>query len=187
MDQTTLSICIQTFLQVRITPHIVMPVKHDIISEWISGNDNLEVTWSSSITNDHVILLTQLQSQEPFTDVSDHAHDSTAYYCMSAVSGMTWQIGQDIINRGIFTNNSQLKNTSDTQFRAVSDNWPVFGIAVDVGSVGSAPSTPLVWAIGVVRNSSVQYSGSSAIPTQRSAYYWSNFSNAIDVVGSGPQ
>ncbi len=95
---------------------------------------------------------------------------------------MTWQIGQDILNRGIFTNNSQLQNTTDNQFRAVSDNWPVFSIAVDVGSVGSTPSNPVIWALGVVRNPSVQYIGSDATPKQRSAYYWSNFSTPVDVV-----
>lgn len=151
-------------------------------TEWISGDDSLEVIWTSDINNDRVILSTQLQSEQPFTDVGDHAHDSTAYYCMNAVQGLTWRIGADVNNRGIFTNTSQLTNTTDPNFRAVSVSWPVFGIAVDVGSVGSTPTSPVVWGLGVVRNNSVEYKGADATTKQRSSYYWSNFSTAVDVV-----
>ncbi|KLO17752.1 DUF1793-domain-containing protein [Schizopora paradoxa] len=153
----------------------------DISAEWISGDDNREVIWTSDVNNDRVILSTQLQTESPFTDFSDHAHDSTAYYCMKAVSGLTWRIGADVQDRGIFTNTSQLTNTTDPNFRPVSDSWPVFGIAVDVGSVGSTPSSPVIWGIGVVRNQSVQYLGSDATTKQRSAYYWANFTTAVDV------
>lgn len=148
----------------------------------MSGDDSLVVSWSNVVNNDYVILQTQLQTQQPFTEVNNHAHDSTAYYSMKSQPGLTWQIGEDIVVRAQFANASSLQNTTDTTFRAVSDRWPVFGISVDVGTVGSTASTPVVWTLGVVRTQSVQYKGLSGLVEQRSAYYWSNFSSPTDVV-----
>lgn len=101
---------------------------------------------------------------------------------MKAVAGQTWQIGEDVNNREIFASTSRLQNVSDTLFRSVSQRWPVFGIAVDVGSVGKSCSAPVMWALGIVRNPSVKYLNAHATIELRSAYYWSSFSTAIDVV-----
>jgi hypothetical protein len=43
---------------------------------------------------------------------------------------MTYQSGQDVIVRGNFLNNGTLPDTQDTDYRAISDDWPVFGFGL---------------------------------------------------------
>ena len=60
-------------------------------------------------------------------------------------------------------------------------DWPVFGIAVDFGSVVNTTVSP-VWAIGIVRNPVVQYTGTNGQIQNRSSYYWSAYSTIQEVV-----
>jgi hypothetical protein len=51
---------------------------------------------------------------------------------------------------------------------------PVFGIAVDLGSI-KATSSPVVWAIGLVRDPAIQYVDSLGRPQERSSYFWTQY------------
>jgi hypothetical protein len=66
-----------------------------------------------------------------------------------------------------------------TQKRS-SDGWPAFAYAVDLGviSPGSQPD-PVVWTIGLVRDPLLTY---PALSQNRTAFYWSQFSNISSVV-----
>ena len=59
--------------------------------------------------------------------------------------------------------------------------FDTLGIAVDVGDVQSQ-STPVVFALGVVRDPSIKYININVQEEDRSSYYWSQFSNIHDVV-----
>lgn len=52
---------------------------------------------------------------------------------------------------------------------------------MDFGSVSSAQE-PVVWAVGYVRNPSIQYTLSGEVTTLQ-PYYTTQYSNATDVVG----
>jgi hypothetical protein len=43
---------------------------------------------------------------------------------------MTYQSGADVTVRGNFLNMGDLPNTQDTNYRAINDNWPVFGFGM---------------------------------------------------------
>jgi len=43
---------------------------------------------------------------------------------------MTYQSGQDVTVRGNFLDNGTLPDTQDTDYRAISDDWPVFGFGM---------------------------------------------------------
>jgi hypothetical protein len=58
--------------------------------------------------------------------------------------------------RAQFIKNGKLANSKDGKFRAVQDNWPVFGLAQDLGTVKDA-STPVVFAVGHVRDPVINY------------------------------
>ena len=99
--------------------------------------------------------------------------------------------------RGQFTNETTLDNTTDPVFHAVgksvidlrfvliSADWTspfdTLAIAVDLGDIQST-SEAIVWAVGVVRDPVVQFTGSTGQTEVRSAYYWSNYSTIHDVV-----
>lgn len=72
-------------------------------------------------------------------------------------------------------------NTQDTDFRAVSDRWPVFALAQDLGAVTSA-TDPVVVAIGHVRDPAVEYIVANGGVQNRSLLFWTQFSNIADAV-----
>ena len=53
---------------------------------------------------------------------------------------------------------------------------------VDMGTVTSETSDPLVFALGVVRDPAIHYTDGNSVTEARSPYYWSNFSSTQDVV-----
>lgn len=59
--------------------------------------------------------------------------------------------------------------------------WVDLGFSYNFGSVSST-SEPAVFALGVVRDPVVQYTNGDVQTVERSAYYWSKFSNIHDVV-----
>jgi len=93
----------------------------------------------------------------------------------------SYQTGQDSTVRGQFIQNGQLTNGQDENFRAISDDFPVFGISVDLGSIQSTTS-PIVWAVGYVRDPSINYTTGKGETQLRSPYYATQYSTIDDVV-----
>ena len=107
--------------------------------------------------------------------------DGSAYLASSS-TGATYQTGQDTVVRQQFVNNGKLANTQDTNFRAVSNNWPVFGIAHDLGTVSSTASSPAVFVVGHARDPAIQYITAGGVLQSRSSYFWSAYSSAAAAV-----
>ena len=84
--------------------------------------------------------------------------------------------------RGQFVSNGKLANSQDTNFRAVSNDWPVFGLAHDLGTV-SGTSPTVVYAVGHVRDPAIQYIVANNGRQSRNLFFWSEFSSVTDLVG----
>lgn len=95
--------------------------------------------------------------------------------------GATFQTGQDNAVRSQFINNGKLSGTKDTNFRAIQDNWPVFALAHDLGSV-TGPSTPVLYSVGHIRDPAVQYITANNGRQDRSLYFWTAYSSPSAVV-----
>ncbi|KAG5724965.1 hypothetical protein E4T56_gene12457 [Termitomyces sp. T112] len=156
-------------------------VYSDISAEWVSGDNSLIANWSTS-TGNVITHQVQLQSPSVFSEVNDHTQYGSAFYSTLNNTSATYQTGADVIVRAQFVNNGQLPNTQDTAFRAIENNWPVFGLAHDLGSVTGATS-PVIFSVGHVRDPAIQY----VVPggTQnRSLYFWSQFSTVSALISS---
>lgn len=108
------------------------------------------------------------------------------YLCLSSDdsvkgSAVTYQTGADVVVRAQFIGNGKLTNGQNTTFRAVQDDWPVFAFSHDLGSVKSSTS-PIVIAIGHVRDPAVQYIAANGVLRDRSSYFFSNFTTMSDAV-----
>lgn len=66
-------------------------------------------------------------------------------------------------------------DSQDTKFRRVSDRWPVFGFAHDLGNV--TVSQPVIISIGHVRDPAIQYIVANDVLQPRSLYFLSQFAN----------
>lgn len=105
--------------------------------------------------------------------------DSIVLYLKTV--GATYQTGADVTVRAQFINNGRLPNTQDTAFRAIQDNWPVFGLAHDLGSVTGA-SAPVVFSVGHIRDPAIKYIVAGGGTQSRSLYFWSQFSTSASLV-----
>lgn len=153
----------------------------DISAEWVTGDNSLTANWTTTTTSNILTHQVQLVSQTQFGEVSDHIQQGSAYYSTASDNGVTYQTGQDTVVRAQFINNGKLANTQDTNFRAVSDNWPVFGFAHDLGSVNAATS-PVVISVGHVRDPAIQYIIAGGVLQSRSLYFWSKYSTVASAI-----
>lgn len=96
-------------------------------------------------------------------------------------TGTTFQTGQDIVVRAQFVRSGILPNTQDTNFRAVSDDWPVFALAHDLGTI-SATSEPVVFSIGHVRDPAIEYLIANDATQNRSLFFWSRAPSIANAV-----
>ncbi|KAJ4478253.1 hypothetical protein J3R30DRAFT_2880603 [Lentinula aciculospora] len=156
----------------------------DISAEWISGNTSLAANWSTS-TQDILTHQIQLQNSAPFTEIDDRAQYGSAYYStLNQGSGITYQTGEDIIVRAQFLNNGKLNNISDTNFRPISDDWPVFAYSHDLGTVSGDATAPVVIGVGFVRDPALEYIVANGVLQNRSSYFLNSFTSPSDAMSS---
>jgi hypothetical protein len=97
--------------------------------------------------------------------------------------GATFQTGADVTVRAQFINNGKLANTLDTGFRAISNNWPVFGLAHDLGTITTA-TTPVVFSVGHIRDPAIQYIVAGGATQNRNLYFLAQFPTSAAVISS---
>ncbi|KZT74313.1 DUF1793-domain-containing protein [Daedalea quercina L-15889] len=157
-------------------------VYSDISAEWVSGDDSLTVDWSTT-TGDLIFHQVQLAAQAEYSEIDDRIQQGSGYYATLNTDGVTYQTGEDTVVRAQFISNGELANTEDTNFRAVSDDWPVFALAHDLGTV-SGTSDTVVYAVGHVRDPAIQYIIADDQLQPRNLYFWSQFSTVNDLLST---
>ena len=95
---------------------------------------------------------------------------------------MIWQVGEADVVRGLFQTSGSLNNTMDQQFRAISDRWPVFAFAHDLGTVGTTKTAPVAYTIGYVRDPLVRLSNIPGVNTVRGPYYLTRYGSIPGMV-----
>ncbi|KAJ6519201.1 hypothetical protein C8R45DRAFT_950524 [Mycena sanguinolenta] len=155
-------------------------VYSDISGEWASGSDSWDIEWSTTATD---ILSHQYNLVSPavYEEINDRSQYGNWYYSMLNGAGATAQIGRDITVRGGFLNNSVLSTAKDNNFRAIGDSWPVFGLAKDLGKVGSTAAS-VTFAVGHIRDPAIKYVLAGNAKQARSLYFWSKFPTANAVI-----
>ena len=90
---------------------------------------------------------------------------------------VTYDIASDVDSRGNFSHYGLLNNQQDPNTRAVSDNFAVFAISRDLGSI-KATQAPVVWAVGYTTDPAISYTDlSGAPPTSCRPYYETKYSD----------
>ncbi|PLB52445.1 glutaminase GtaA [Aspergillus steynii IBT 23096] len=131
----------------------------DISAEWVSGDRKAIVEWDHGVTKDGVSYhKINRQTQLLFSEVKDQAEWGEWYWATDSGDGLTYQSGGGSAVRDAFTKNGKLDNSKDSNYRAISDNWPVFGFARNLGSVKAGGA---LFTIGLAQRDAIQYSGSS--------------------------
>ncbi|KAJ4311479.1 hypothetical protein N0V94_007920 [Neodidymelliopsis sp. IMI 364377] len=105
----------------------------DASAEWVSGDVAVTAQWDFGLRNGVAYHKVSSQTQQTFAEVMDRAEWGNFYYATDSRDGLTHQSGPDIDVRSMFVCNGALDDSDDTNHRAINDNWPVFGYAIDLG------------------------------------------------------
>ncbi|KAH3912897.1 hypothetical protein HBH56_108920 [Parastagonospora nodorum] len=135
----------------------------DISVEWVSGDVRSKAEWSTGSTPDGVKYhKVWKQDQWLFNEWDDQAEWGNIYYATDDSISLSYQSGSDDDVRGAFSRTGKLENSQDTDFRAINDRWPVFAYAVDLGTVGTKPTSNL-FTIGLCQDDAIQFSGDDVL------------------------
>lgn len=93
---------------------------------------------------------------------------------------MSSQSGADVDVRGAFVNDGKLANAKDSNFRAISDRWPVFAYALGLASVGSS-ATSTLFTIGLCQDEAIQFLGKDGL-TNLPSLWKDHFSDDVAAV-----
>ncbi|PVF95783.1 DUF1793-domain-containing protein [Serendipita vermifera] len=160
----------------------------DISAEWVSGDNDLIVNWSTKVEDPTTGIIThqvQLANEETFKEIGDHIQHGSAYYSIASTQGTTYQTGADTDVRAQFIQHGVLTNTTDSEFRAVQDHWPIFAYAKDLGDVGSGGvQNAAVFSVGHVRDPAIQYIVEGGGLQERGVYFWGSFASVDNVIAS---
>ncbi|KAJ7599409.1 hypothetical protein C8J56DRAFT_769937 [Mycena floridula] len=154
----------------------------DISAEWISGDRNNRAVWTTAHTESSVYHQATRQVPDSMQESANIAEDSIVYYGMKSSPGLSFQSGQDTVVRTQFGSQGKLTGAQDTEFRQIQNNYVVFGLSVDLGTI-SATDSPLVWAVGLVRDPVIEFATDFTGTQSRSSFFWTQFSSisvAID-------
>ncbi|KAJ6498035.1 hypothetical protein C8R47DRAFT_1261015 [Mycena vitilis] len=139
-------------------------VYSDISGEWVSGSSSWDIQWNTTSS-----------------DILSHKVSLVSPALYEEGDGATAQIGRDVVVRAQFLNHSTLSTDKDDNFRGISDSWPVFGLAKDLGNVGTT-SASVLFSIGNVREPAIKYVLAGNAKEERSLYFWSKYSTFNDVI-----
>ncbi|KAI4746505.1 glutaminase A [Aureobasidium sp. EXF-12298] len=121
------------------------------------------------------------QDQQLFTENSDQASWGDWIYACNH-DGMTYSNGGiDVDVREAFIDNGTLDNDLNTNYRAISDQWPVFAFALDLGNVGSSPASAL-FTLTLAQEQAIQFEYEKEEVEQLPPLWTSYFSSELDLV-----
>jgi hypothetical protein len=149
----------------------------------VTGDRSVIAQWDYGVTGDGVAYH-KIHRQTPllFSEHRDQAEWGDWYWATNSRAGLTYQAGADINVRGAFARNGILSNTNDADYRAVSNDWPVFGFAHDLGSIES--STGILFSIGLAQAEAIQYTGNSTTLSPVPSLWTSYFNTSLEAVSA---
>ncbi|OTA98748.1 hypothetical protein M426DRAFT_69183 [Hypoxylon sp. CI-4A] len=153
----------------------------DVSAEWASGDLSAVIQWDYDTADGVAYHQFSRQDQEPISETNQQPNWGTWFWSTKDVDNLSWQSGADSDVRGAFINNGVLPNTKDSNYRAVQDNWPVFGFANDLGSVGSS-SVSTLYSIGITQDGAINLLGEGSDLTTYPALWNSYWSSEVDAM-----
>ena len=152
----------------------------DITGEWASSDESDVISWNAVTTGSNRYWSVQLQNPEPLTEDTQMANWGSAIWGTPLADRLTYQSGYAADVRNQFAAAGSLANTSDTGFRAIDDNQPVFAFASDLGTVTGSGGQPVSLAIGHVRTPLISYGPEATPILPWWTTYWADWTQVAD-------
>ncbi|KAF9889798.1 hypothetical protein FE257_006888 [Aspergillus nanangensis] len=166
--------------QIQFNVTFLSPVTPDDF-QWAAGDRNAIAQWDYGVTDNGVAYhKVWRQEQRVFNERADEAEWGDWYWATDNAASLTYQSGADADVRGTFTKSGKLANSKDVNYRAISSNWPVFGLTHDLGAVTDSASA--LFTIGLAQDAVIQYNGSANGIINEPPLWKSYFSTAMEAL-----
>jgi hypothetical protein len=154
----------------------------DISGEWAHGTSSTLINWQEQQVahsgGNLTVMTVTPSSPTVLAETNDYPSWGQAVWATNTQSNLSYQSGADTTIRSQFVSQGTLNNTMDTNMpRAINNNWPVFAFDFALGSINGTPTSPLVLALGHVRQPAVSYQGNQVPPLWQS--YWSSWQQML--------
>ncbi|KAI0134147.1 glutaminase GtaA [Xylariales sp. AK1849] len=153
----------------------------DVSGEWASGDPTAVINWDYATASGVAYHTFARQNQTEMSEINQQASWGNWYWSTADGEGLTYQSGIDVDVRNNFIENGTLSNTQDSNFRAINDNWPVFGFSEGLGSVG-ADSVSTLFSLGLTQDNAITFLGEGDDLTTVPSLWKSYFSTDLDAV-----
>jgi hypothetical protein len=151
----------------------------DITGEWASSDETATITWQTTTTSGHRYWSVQLKTQHQLTEYEQMAQWGSAIWGTPRSARLTYQSGSASSVRKRFEAKGSLTDASDSNFRAINHDQPVFAFARDLGNV-HASQVATSFVIGHVRNPLVSYGSPGRHLKPLWTRYWPHWSAMAD-------
>ncbi|KAI0793186.1 hypothetical protein C8Q75DRAFT_804004 [Abortiporus biennis] len=156
----------------------------DISAEWMSSNLSNIVNWNTTQTAGSTFHTIVQQTPHQFSEANDIADDVIVYYAAPSSPGLTSHIGFTNDCREQFASQGFLSNSPTTPGSGVIDNpFVLFAHSLDLGTITQTVS-PVVFALGIIRNPSIQYTTPDNQVQNRSPYFVSEGKSIDEIIDS---
>jgi len=155
----------------------VVELYTDVSAEWVSGDKGATAEWSFGTTpganGDIAYHRIWRQEQLVLSEINQQAEWGYWYWATDSTSALSFQSGPDSTVRGNFISTGALPNLNDTNFRAINSSFPVYGFAVNLGTVGTTAVNTL-FTLGLTQETAIQFDGATGnvtVPSLWTSYY----------------
>jgi hypothetical protein len=119
------------------------------------------------------------QEQLLFSETNQQADWGYWYWATKNGPRLNYRSGQDVVVRGAFASNGSIGDSSDTNFRPINQDWPVFAFSSDLGRITRPTST--LYTLGLAQEEALQFDGEIGI-VPLTSLWTSYFSSETDAV-----
>ncbi|KAI0066101.1 hypothetical protein BV25DRAFT_1797287 [Artomyces pyxidatus] len=157
--------------------------------DWASIEQYNNITWTTTSTESSFYHGVAMLHADPFTEAfNDSANWGTAYYATQSGPLVSYKTGDAPDTISQFSTQRHLDDLQDVRFREIrqsTQDSPAFAFAKDLGNISSAQQA-VIWALGAIRDPTIQYNDLDGATHLYSSYFYSNpdLENAGDLVDS---
>ena len=155
------------------------------LTEWVSGDRSAIAEWEYGITPNDSIAYHKIyrQTQLLWSENAQQTEYGDWYWATDNVPNLTFESGFADDVREAFITSGALGNTNDTDYRPITDSYPAFGFAVDLGSVESTAVSTL-FTLGLAQEQAIQFDGANGVVSVPSL--WTSYmATELDAVSLG--
>ncbi|TPX12214.1 uncharacterized protein E0L32_007100 [Thyridium curvatum] len=151
----------------------------DISGELTSGDASKLINWDFETSNG--VAYHKIVQAQPavFSESHEQANWGNWYFATADGDGFTHKSGSDVDVRGQFAQTGKLDDGQDDKFRAVNDNWPVFGLSKDLGDV-SGTEKEVLFTLGVAQDQVINFQGATDGPAGLKGLWTSAYGSDVD-------